>query len=217
MYAEPGAHPERIPVGPSCFNPDGSYNIDDAMRVYALRFHIEHILTLVRNNIWPDDLNIHVMCHRDIVQNMADGLTCHTFMTNPCRKWLKASNWQLLEPMHYLRPGGRGKAYYSYDAPGSWEIDQGSVRLGAKSTSYAAVDAAMRSAWMLGGKVNAQQVDVEFVAIRDANGLIAPFAAAPYAVCNRNMGANHTGEISISPSRYIWRSVNKAHYRVFSH
>lgn len=197
--------PKRIPVEIARLSICPPSNVDDAMRVYALRFHIEHMLTLVRNNIWPDDLNDSGMSHRKIVQNMADGLTCDTFMTNPCREWLHASNWQLLEPIHYLGPGRGGKAYYSYNAPGTWEICQGSVRLGAKSTSYAAVDAAMRNAWMAGGTVTAKQDGPQFVAIRDANGLIAPFAAAPYAVCNSNRGAEWTGEISISPSMYLWR------------
>lgn len=75
----------------------------------------------------------------------------------------------------------------------------------------------MRKTWMTGGTVTAQQDRTEFVAIRDANGLIAPLAAAPYAVCNRNREAKGTSEISISPSMYLWGGVNKTGDRVFSH
>lgn len=175
-----GVHlPHKTP-GKSYINFDRLW---DWIRVYALRLHICHAIKLVEHKLWPDDLHLRSLEHGNLVKSLPSGLACLTHISKPSRRHLSAINWQLLEPIHYLKARESGVEYYGYDVAGYWDIDDRNiVRVGSKETDYAALDAAVRHAWMTNCSVETVgRTTEDLQPVLDTNGLIAPFALSPFS------------------------------------
>ncbi|KAJ5161947.1 hypothetical protein N7492_007339 [Penicillium capsulatum] len=154
----------------------------DYVRVYALRLHISHALALVQAQIWPCNLHCKTSNHQGVIESLPPGMFCWTFVHGLSRVHHPALNWQLLEPIHYLRARDNKVAYYGYEVDGSWDVDDmGLVNVGSEDTNYPALDAALRHAWATENTVDVLGPLWEpFQPVLDTNGLIAPFGISPY-------------------------------------
>lgn len=157
----------------------------DWLGCYCLRLHIAHNICLTDRHMWPDDLYIAPLDHHDLVKHLPEGLQSLVWVSNVRRGMIPARNWQLLEPIHFLRDCDKVTAYYGYDVCGTVELASSqtpkTIRVTSSRTNYAALDSALRHHWLKGGTISLNMgVQHVFAAIVDKNNVPAPFAISPY-------------------------------------
>ncbi|KAJ4122965.1 hypothetical protein NW768_009956 [Fusarium equiseti] len=173
-----GAHDPIISGGESVFD---DFNRRAIARKYIAKLHVAHAFVAAEKNIWPETMDPCGIQHSTLVAGLPKGLQPLAYLPNAGGHLLDAPNWQVLESVSQFKGTRPSTAYCNYAVEGSWEVDDGEVNVNSPSTSFPALDAAVRNTWDHGGRIDMLMNVREFKPVINQNNIAAPLGLAPYS------------------------------------
>lgn len=168
--------------------------VDDAyggrVKLYAAHLHLACMHAYARADLWPADLMLRPREHSSYIRMLAPSMRPWSWLGQLSDREYDQANWWVLEDRGMVRGCHNATPFAGYLVRGAWDADSRAiVRLDSKTTSYPAVEAAVRAALDDGGVIAAvgRFGARRFAAIRGPSGLVNALPVAPRIATQRGL------------------------------
>lgn len=154
---------------------------------YASRLHLLHNYNCAERDFWPHDMHWITLSHGTLMRKLPPYAQNLCLMARMSTVDYEAPNWQVLESPYLVTGGTRHTAYYGFQVPGTWIVDEGGrASVSGPHTNYPALDAALRDTLDSGRLVHVnERLRSNFAPVLNCHNMHAPLGISPRALGGR--------------------------------